>query len=107
MPSCPTTCPTAPEAAETTSVSPAFGSPMSFSPTQAVRPGMPSTPSAVEGGASFGSSGISALPGRTEKVCQPKPPSTQSPSLKRGSREAATWPTAPHSITPPIATGFA
>ena len=41
---CPTTCPTAPEAALTTTVSPAFGWPISSSPTHAVSPGMPSTP---------------------------------------------------------------
>ena len=38
----PTTPPTAPEAAETTMVSPAFGSMMRLSPYHAVTPGMPS-----------------------------------------------------------------
>ena len=41
---CPTTLPTAPEAADTTTVSPAFGWQMSSRPTHAVTPGMPSTP---------------------------------------------------------------
>jgi hypothetical protein len=40
----PTTLPTAPEAAVTTTVSPAFGAQMSFRPTQAVTPGMPTGP---------------------------------------------------------------
>ena len=53
---CPTTAPTAPEAAETTTVSPAFGCPMSSRPTYAVWPGMPRTPTAVEIGAAAGSS---------------------------------------------------
>jgi len=40
----PTALPTAPEAADTTTVSPGFGWQMSSSPTQAVTPGMPTTP---------------------------------------------------------------
>ena len=58
----PDTEPTAPEAAETTTVSPGLGWPMSSSPAYAVMPGMPSTPSAVESGAGFGSSFRSSLP---------------------------------------------
>ena len=74
---CPTTWPTAPEAAETTTVSPALGWPISSSPTQAVSPGMPSTPRLADSGASFaGRPGTAARPRRTEKRCQPKPPST-------------------------------
>ncbi len=42
--SCPTTLPTAPEAALTTTVSPAFGAMMRFRPYQAVTPGMPTAP---------------------------------------------------------------
>ena len=53
---CPTTAPTAPAAADTRTVSPGAGRPMSRSPTYAVIPGMPSTPSAVEIGACPGSS---------------------------------------------------
>ena len=68
---CPTTWPTAPDAAETTTVSPAFGWPMSSSPTQAVSPGMPSTPSEAESGASAGSIRISRAAGTREKRCQP------------------------------------
>src|SRR5689334_12372902 len=52
----PTAEPTAPAAAETTTVSPGFGCPRSYSPTYAVMPGMPSTPSAVDSGAAFASS---------------------------------------------------
>ncbi|KAG1241969.1 hypothetical protein G6F65_023248 [Rhizopus arrhizus] len=51
----PTTEPTAPLAAATTPVSPGLGWPMVRRPTYAVRPGMPSTPSAVDGGAMAGS----------------------------------------------------
>src|SRR5262249_42194497 len=43
----PTTEPTAPEAAATTTVSPAAGLPISRSPMYAVIPGIPRTPSAV------------------------------------------------------------
>src|SRR3954464_11454546 len=42
--SCPAMLPTAPEAAETNMVSPGRTSAMSCTPTQAVSPGMPSTP---------------------------------------------------------------
>ncbi len=58
----PTIEPTAPEAAETTTVSPAFGRPMSRRPTYAVSPGIPRTPSAVVRGAAFGSSFRSPAP---------------------------------------------
>ncbi len=40
----PTTLPTAPDAAETTTVSPVLGWPISFSPKYAVMPGMPRIP---------------------------------------------------------------
>ncbi len=40
----PTTVPTAPVAAEQTTVSPAFGTMMRLTPTHAVTPGMPSGP---------------------------------------------------------------
>ncbi len=42
--SCPTTLPTAPDAADTSTVSPAFGSPIAIRPTQAVIPVEPSAP---------------------------------------------------------------
>ena len=50
----PTTEPTAPEAAATTSVSPGLGWPMFIRPVHAVIPGIPSTPSAVVTGAKLG-----------------------------------------------------
>ena len=53
---CPTTLPTAPDAADTTTVSPGRGRPKSSKPTYAVSPGMPRTPSAVPIGACVGSS---------------------------------------------------
>ena len=61
----PTTEPTAPEAADTTTVSPALGLPISIRPHQAVMPGMPSTESAVESGAASGSSFIDMSPVET------------------------------------------
>src|ERR1700692_2642612 len=48
---CPTAEPTAPEAAETTTVSPGLGWPMSSRPTYAVIPGMPSPAGAGDMGA--------------------------------------------------------
>src|ERR1700759_1796239 len=58
----PTADPTAPDAAATTTVSPGCGLPISSSPVYAVMPGMPSTPTAVETGPSFGSILVSPLP---------------------------------------------
>ena len=53
--------------------------PMSTSPTHAVRPGMPSTPSAVDGGASDASSLRRPSPAATPCSRQPSLDSTQSP----------------------------
>ncbi len=61
----PTTEPTAPAAPETTTVSPACGRQISRRPKYAVSPGMPSTPSAVEIGASSGSTLRTPLPSDT------------------------------------------
>src|SRR3954470_1288956 len=73
----PTTCPTAPDAAETTTVSPGFGRPISSRPKYAVRPGMPSHESELWIGASAGSILLApAEPGRsgvnTDHSCHPK-----------------------------------
>ena len=50
----PTAEPTGPVAAATTTVSPGCGFPITRRPAYAVKPGMPSTPSAVETGAASG-----------------------------------------------------
>ncbi len=70
-------------------------------------PGMPSTPIAVEIGASFGSILFSPLPSEIACVCQPARESTMSPLAKFGLLEAATSQTVPASITPPTGTGVA
>ena len=70
-------------------------------------PGMPSTPTAVEIGASFGSTLRRSLPSESAYVCQPARDSTMSPLAKPGLLESITSPTMPPSITPPIGTGAA
>ncbi len=70
-------------------------------------PGMPSTPTAVETGPSFGSILVNALPSESACVCQPARDSTMSPLAKPGLLEAITSETVPPSITPPIGTGAA
>ena len=68
-------------------------------------PGMPSTPTAVEIGAIFGSIFPSPLPSEIAWVCQPAYDSTMSPLAKPGLFDAITSLTVPPSITPPIGTG--
>ncbi len=70
-------------------------------------PGMPSTPTAVETGPSFGSTLRRSLPPESACVCQPARESTMSPWAKSGLFEAITSDTVPPSITPPIGTGVA
>ena len=89
----PTMPPTAPDAADTTTVSPALGCPTSSSPKYAVRPGIPSTPSAVEIGAAVGSIFRMPLPSDTAYSCQPSRPSTTSPTANPGWLERTTSPT--------------
>ena len=72
MASWPTTEPTAPEAADTTTVSPALGLPIFIRPHHAVMPGMPSTDSAADNGAALGSSFIDMAPLDTAWLCQPE-----------------------------------
>src|SRR5688572_3005571 len=92
---CPTTLPTAPDAADTTTVSPAFGSPILSRPYQAVTPGIPITPSAVDIGAPVVLTFRKPAPGTTAYNCQPSRPVTTSPLEKRGSRDSMTSPTPP------------
>ena len=100
-----TAAPTAPAAPDTTTVSPAWGLPMSSNPKYAVIPGMPSTPRYVVSGANF----VSSL--RTPKLpeiaycCTPKFPPTASPTANPGCFDAMTSPTPPARMTSPISTG--
>src|SRR5206468_1946827 len=79
---CPTALPTAPEAADTTTVSPLFGSPMSRRPMYAVRPGMPRTPRYAEIGMSVPSILRTFVPSLTPYACHPVRATTLSPGLK-------------------------
>src|SRR5881409_1447391 len=105
--SAPTTEPTAPAAAETTTVSPGFGWPMSRSPTYAVIPGIPRTPSAVESGAAFGSSFRTPAPRESAYACQPVGPTTKLPVGNAALFEAMTSLTAPPTMGVPSSTGWA
>ena len=78
---------------------------MSTSPIQAVNPGIPSAPSAVEGGASSGSSLRRRSPSTTPDSHQPRRDVTQSPGAKASWRESTTRPTAPPSIGSPTSNG--
>lgn len=69
---CPTKEPTAPLAAATTTVSPGFGRPMSREPGSAVKPIIPRTPIAVDGGAMFGSIRRRPPPSDTAKRRKPE-----------------------------------
>ena len=62
----PTTWPTAPAAAETTTVSPATGRPISSSPKYAVIPGMPRTLRYFVSGALSTATVVTALPSLSE-----------------------------------------
>jgi hypothetical protein len=103
----PTAEPTAPAAEDTSTVSPGCGRPTSSSAKYAVIPGMPRMPSAVEIGASAGSTGRSAAASATAYSCQPSMPSTMSPAARSGLSLRTTWPTTPPTITSPISTGLA
>ena len=104
---CPTADPTGPVAAATTTVSPGCGRPIWSNPAYAVKPGMPSTPSAVETGPASGSSRRTAVPGTTACVCQPRYESTWSPTANPSYRDSSTSATVPPTITSPTATGSA
>ena len=93
----PTADPTGPVAAATTTVSPGCGLPSSSSPAYAVKPGIPSTPSAVWTGAWSGSSRRVCRASATARVCQPEYDSTQSPTCRSGERDSTTWQT----VAPP------
>ena len=69
--SCPTVAPTGPLAAATTTVSPGLGWPICVRPAYAVKPGMPSTPSAVVTGTWLGVELADRSAGAAPYFCQP------------------------------------
>src|SRR5258706_14401370 len=81
---CPTTLPPAPDAADTTTVSPALGWQMSSKPTQAVTPGMPSTPRNACIGTRLASILFRPAPFDKPYCCQPSSPTTLSPAANFG-----------------------
>src|SRR5882672_9199305 len=102
--SCPTTPPTAPLAAETSTVSPALGAQYSSRPIHAVAPGMPHTPRYADSGTSLGSTTVKPSPWERAYICQPSEPTTWSPTLNFGLFDSTTWPTVPPTMTSPIST---
>src|SRR5207253_3669264 len=96
-----TTDPTAPDAAETNTTSPALSIAILSKPTQAVSPGIPATPRNAWGGSPNVSSFRSVPAGALNHSRQPNQEETRSPGLNRGSSEAATSPiAAPSSASP-------
>src|SRR3989442_2128160 len=103
--SCPTSDPTGPLAAATTTVSPGCGLPIARRPPYAVNPGIPSTPRPVVTGAAAGSSLRRPVPSESACVRHPVPARTTSP-LKYGELfETSTCATVSPVITSPISSG--
>ena len=96
--------PTEPAAPDTTSVSPAFGLPISINPCQAVSPGSDSTQSTasaeIPGGSLF-----SPWPSLTAYSVQPIMPTTRSPTAKPSCLDSTTSATPLERITSPSSTG--
>src|SRR6266550_4394637 len=105
--SCPAICPTAPAAAETTTVSPGRGLPMSKRPKYAVNPVRPTACSASVGGSSTGGTWRSAPARAVAYSCQPSCPTTRSPALKRESLLSTTSPRFTDVMTSPTSSDFA
>src|SRR5471030_1823635 len=95
----PTTLPTAPLAALTTTVSPVFGAMILLSPSHAVTPGMPTGPRYVESGIWVSSTLRKPLPSDVPNSCQPYDPTTLSPIANFGFSDSTTSPTVPPIIT--------
>src|SRR5881397_3196385 len=105
--SCPAICPTAPAAAETTTVSPGRGLPMSNSPKYAVNPVRPIACSASVGGSSTGGTWRSVPARAVAYSCQPSCPTTRSPALKRRSLLSTTSPRFTDVMTSPTSSDLA
>src|SRR6266571_1722488 len=105
--SCPAICPTAPAAAETTTVSPGRGLPMSNNPKYAVNPVRPIACSASVGGSSTGGTWRSVPARAVAYSCQPSCPTTRSPGLKRGSLLSTTSPRFTDVMTSPTSSDLA
>jgi hypothetical protein len=73
---CPTTEPTAPAAAETTTISPGFGWPVSRSPKYAVIPGHAEHAEILGQGAILGSTLVIPRPSLSAYSCTPNNPET-------------------------------
>ena len=99
---CPTTEPVAPAAPETTTVSAAFGSPISSNPKKAVIPVVPSAEIASSGGVPTGTFWKF---GPAAHSCQPVKPLTRSPGTKPSRFDSTTSPIADPRITSPMPTG--
>src|SRR5690606_7125119 len=92
----PTPEPTAPLAAETTTVSPSFGAMIRFRPYHAVMPGMPTAPRYADSGTRVVSTLRIAAPSVLPYSCQPNMPITLSPTANVGFSFATTPPAVPH-----------
>src|SRR6266851_2314535 len=105
--SCPTSDPTGPLAAATTTVSPGCGLAIARRPPYAVNPGMPSTPSPVVTGAAAGSSLRRSAPSESACVRHPVRARTTSPLAYAELFETSTCATLSPVITSPISRGVA
>src|SRR5215470_15838629 len=103
----PTSDPTGPLAAATTTVSPDLGFPITRRPPYAVNPGIPSTPSPVVTGAAAGSSLRRPAPSESACVRQPVRARTTSPFTYEELFETITCATLSPVITSPISRGVA
>ena len=105
--SCPTSDPTGPLAAATTTVSPGCGLPITRRPPYAVNPGIPSTPRPVVTGAAAGSSLRRPAPSESACVRHPVRARTTSPLTYAELFETSTCATVSPVITSPISSGLA
>ena len=98
---CPTMQPTGPEAAETSTVSPARSCATSSRPKYAVMPGTPRMPSAVEAGTCPGCSRQASAPSETAVLRSPVSSQIRSPTSNTSLRDSITRATAFAGITSP------
>src|SRR5213594_571848 len=105
--SCPTSDPTGPLAAATTTVSRGCGLPITRRPPYAVNPGIPSTPRPVVIGAAAGSNLRRPVPSESACVRHPVRARTTSPLTYAELFETSTCATVSPVITSPISSGVA